>query len=165
MNRSALTDEQLNKLALDDERFDAHFIASLCKTGRSQRLLEILAAKDPRKFQLVADALKGKRTFQLNTTGAKIMRAYIAAEWACGRRRFDGTHEVWDTSVRAPTMFEIRAQYAKLFVKEQQPHDQIARSWLRRLVKRNKIPQDVTFQRTLKRCDADFTLENPHAAD
>jgi len=152
-------------LALDDEHFDAHFIASLCKAERVHRLLEFLAVNDPRKFQLVADALNGKRTkFHLNVTGPKIMRAYNAAEWVCGRRYFDGTHNVLDFSKPPPTLFLIRMQYAKSEGLQPSPRDlQKPRSWLRKLTKRNKIPQDVTIQRMLERCGADFTLENPHA--
>jgi len=132
-------------------------------------LLEILAEHDRPKLQLVVDALNGKRTRQhLNTRQAKIMRAHEAAEWECGRRRLEKrgrkVYQAYDCKVPAPTVFQVRMQYAKLEGHQPQPNPLRHREWLRDLSNRGKIPRDMTFQRTMTRCGVEFRLEKPRKA-
>jgi hypothetical protein len=158
-------DEDLRMLALDDEHFDAEVIARVIKSKRyPSRLLDFLATHDRRKFRLVVEAIEGKRTRQqhLSDEGVKIMRAYGYAEWACGRKSFVGTYINIDLSKPAPTPFEIKMEYARLYIGTQPPRDQARqRAWLRQLQKRNLIPRDETIQRTLDRCEVEFRLEKP----
>src|SRR5262249_40633209 len=100
--------EHVRQFALDDEHADAYLIASLVKAGRAHRILEILAEFDPRKVRLVVDALQGKRwKGQLTPDGVKIMQAFNAAEWECGRRSYDGTYKRLDFSKPAPTLHVV----------------------------------------------------------
>jgi hypothetical protein len=161
--------ERFKLLGLDDEHADAAVIAWAIKRYPS-RLLEILAEADRPKLQLVLDALNGKRTQQhLRTDQAKIMRAHEAAEWVCGRRRWEKRPrkrkrkfcQVYDVNVPAPTLFLIRMQYAKFEGLQPPPNRIQHRRWLRDLTKRGKIPQDKTFQSTMTRCGVEFRLEKP----
>ena len=145
-------------LGLDAAHAEAALMAWAIKRYPS-RLLEILAEVDRPQLQLVVDALNGKRTRQhLNTIQAKIMRAHDAAEWECGRRYFDGKYNTWDFSKTA-TLFRIRMQYAKFEGLQPPPNPIKHRRWLRDLAKRGKIPQDTTFQRIMRQCQAEFRLE------
>jgi len=160
-------EDVLRMLALDDEHMDAEIIARVIKSKRyPSRLLDFLATHDQRKFRLVVDALNGKRTRQhLSDEAVRIMQAYHFTEWTCGRRSFDGKQIIIDFSKPAPTLFEIKMQYAKLFIKERPPRDPTRqRAWLRKLEEQNRIPDHKTFRRTLTRCKVDFLRERPPCA-
>jgi hypothetical protein len=149
--------EVARQFALDDEHKDAYIIASLVNSGRAHRILEILATHDLPKLRLVVDALEGKRTkSQLTPTGVKIIQAHCVAEWECGRRSYDGTYINLDFSRPAPTLAEVKMQYA-ISEGETPPNDRARMpSWLEDLEGQKEIPADWTFRKTLKRCELEF---------
>lgn len=154
MNPTGLTQEQLSKLTLDREHFDAYFIASLCKSGRVHRLLEILAVHSPRKLRLVVDALQGKRTkSELTLTGTNIVQAWYAAAERCGRISYDDNYKTYDFRIPPPTVQGVKMEFA-ISIGEKPPDDRAEiPSWLEDLEGQKKIPADWTFRKTLARCE------------
>jgi len=149
--------------ALDDEHADAYVIAAVVKSQRyPSRLLDILAVHDPRKLRLVHDVLQGKRMkSELKAVGVKIVQAWYAANWRGGRIRNDGTHITLDFSVPAPTVTEIKTEFA-IAEGEQPPRGRakIPR-WLEDLEAEKKIPSDPSFRYTLARCQLEVTEKEP----
>ena len=142
-----LTNQQLRGFDYDQERNDAKLIAELYSLGERKAAFDTLritldiTGNMQRVLHLVLDELKGKRTkSDVTTQGFNIIRAYIAA---CA---FD--------HCAALTLHDVRMEYVRLFIKEQQPRDMTVRGWLTDLEKNNKIPHRDVFRRILTRYGA-----------
>jgi hypothetical protein len=133
------SDDELMGFAYDEERFDAELIAGLYQSGRVKAASEYLAriGNWSHTLPLLLNELNGKRRTVLSQKRLNIVRAYIAA---C------------PDEVATPTLFAVKLEYARLFVKEQRAQKVRARRWLRDLEERNEIPRERTFRETLKRC-------------
>ena len=159
----------LRKLTIDHDHFRALFLASLWKRGRIARedapeILDILF-RDLRLMELTVKALRDEPLrSDLSETGIQIVRAWYVAAERCGFQREvlrDGYRE-YVIGDKPPSLFEVRREYARLFLTEKRPRDMKVRAWLNDLEQYGKIPPYASFRDTLTRCQREFRLEKPH---
>jgi hypothetical protein len=105
------------------------------------------ATKRARFLRDVAEALDNTTSrFRPTPTRIQIVTAYDAA-WRIAARRPNGFY-----LFAKPSLFEVKTQYAALYVREDRPAESTIRQWIASLQDGKKIPRDSSFRSVRDAC-------------